>query len=48
MSENAPRTTACDRKSAETDIRLELTLDGQGKTDVKTGFGLLDHMKEEM
>jgi len=44
MSENAPRTTACDRKSAETDIRLELTLDGQGKTDVKTGFGLLDHM----
>ena len=44
MSETAPRTSACDRKSAETDIRLELTLDGQGKTDVKTGFGLLDHM----
>ncbi|MBO4300293.1 MAG: imidazoleglycerol-phosphate dehydratase [Desulfovibrio sp.] len=32
------------RTSAETDIRLALTLDGQGKTAVKTGFGLLDHM----
>ena len=41
---SAPRTSAQERKSAETDIRLELNLDGQGITDVKTGFGLLDHM----
>lgn len=40
----APRTSIQTRTSAETDIRLELTLDGQGKTDIKTGFGLLDHM----
>ncbi|MDD4701403.1 MAG: imidazoleglycerol-phosphate dehydratase, partial [Desulfovibrio sp.] len=41
---HAPRTSAKARISAETDIRLELTLDGQGKTDIRTGFGLLDHM----
>lgn len=41
---NAPRTSIQARTSAETDIRLELTLDGQGKTDIRTGFGLLDHM----
>lgn len=41
---NAPRTSIQTRTSAETHIRLELTLDGQGKTDIKTGFGLLDHM----
>lgn len=40
----APRTSIQARTSAETDIRLELTLDGQGKTDIRTGFGLLDHM----
>ena len=44
MSDTAPRTSTQERKSAETDIRLELNLDGQGITDVKTGFGLLDHM----
>ena len=45
MSNTAPRTSTQERKSAETDIRLELNLDGQGITDVKTGFGLLDHMR---
>ena len=44
MSDNAPRTSTQERKSAETDIRLSLNIDGQGKTDVKTGFGMLDHM----
>ena len=44
MSNTEPRTSTQERKSAETDIRLELNLDGQGITDVKTGFGLLDHM----
>ena len=32
------------RKTAETDIELELTLDGSGKADVQTGVGFLDHM----
>ncbi len=32
------------RKTAETDIRLTLTLDGTGKSDIQTGVGFLDHM----
>ncbi len=32
------------RKTAETDIRLSLTLDGTGKSDIQTGVGFLDHM----
>lgn len=32
------------RCSTETDISLRLVLDGEGKVDVQTGFGLLDHM----
>ena len=44
MSDNAPRTSTQERKSAETDIRLTLNIDGLGKTDVKTGFGMLEHM----
>lgn len=31
------------RKSNETSIDLTLVLDGAGKTDIKTGFGMLDH-----
>lgn len=32
------------RKTAETDIRLEINLDGCGETNIQTGFGMLDHM----
>lgn len=32
------------RKTAETDIRLVLDLDGEGKYSVSTGIGFLDHM----
>jgi imidazoleglycerol-phosphate dehydratase len=34
------------RKTKETDIRLELALDGEGRTAVKTGVPFLDHMLE--
>ncbi len=32
------------RKTAETDIRLKICLDGTGKSAVDTGVGFLDHM----
>ena len=38
------RKAAVKRKTAETDITLELCLDGTGKADIDTGVGFLDHM----
>jgi imidazoleglycerol-phosphate dehydratase len=35
-----------ERKTRETDIRLRLDLDGQGRAEVATGIGFLDHMLE--
>ena len=32
------------RKTTETKISCDLLLDGQGKVDIKTGIGFLDHM----
>ena len=43
------RTSTCrrDRRTTrETDIRLRLDLDGQGRAEVATGIGFLDHMLE--
>ncbi|MCL2078586.1 MAG: imidazoleglycerol-phosphate dehydratase HisB [Oscillospiraceae bacterium] len=34
------------RKTKETDIKLALSLDGSGKSNVSTGIGFLDHMLE--
>lgn len=38
------RSTELKRKTAETDICLSLTLDGSGKSDIRSGCGFLDHM----
>jgi imidazoleglycerol-phosphate dehydratase len=38
------RTAHVHRKTAETDIELELLLDGIGEARVATGIGFLDHM----
>ena len=38
------RTAEISRKTAETDIRLFLDLDGSGKSSVDSGCGFLDHM----
>ena len=38
------RTAEITRKTAETDISLSLSLDGNGIADVQTGCGFLDHM----
>src|SRR6187399_2314801 len=39
-----PRTAEISRRTAETDISLSLTVDGQGRADISTGIGFLDHM----
>jgi len=38
------RTAQCHRKTAETDIRMELTVDGTGRSSIATGVPFLDHM----
>ena len=38
------RTAEISRRTAETDIRLSLNLDGSGRADIGTGCGFLDHM----
>lgn len=38
------RTAEIKRKTAETDITLSLSLDGTGKSAIRTGCGFLDHM----
>ena len=38
------RTYECNRATAETKITLSLQVDGQGKPDIDTGVGFLNHM----
>lgn len=38
------RTAQIKRKTRETDIELDLNLDGTGENDIDTGVGFLDHM----
>ena len=40
------RTALIERKTKETDIRIELDLDGSGKNSISTGIGFFDHMLE--
>ena len=38
------RTSSIERKTKETDISLELNIDGKGIAEINTGCGFLDHM----
>ncbi|MHC1722972.1 MAG: imidazoleglycerol-phosphate dehydratase HisB [Aminipila sp.] len=38
------RISEINRKTAETDIQLNLNIDGTGKSNISTGCGFLDHM----
>lgn len=42
------RTASLKRKTRETDIRVELNLDGSGMSSIMTGMPFLDHMLELM
>jgi imidazoleglycerol-phosphate dehydratase len=39
-----PRAAKLERQTGETEVRVELVLDGEGHSDVETGLGFLDHM----
>ncbi len=42
------RTAKITRKTAETDINVEINLDGTGVYDNKTGVGFFDHMLDQL
>jgi imidazoleglycerol-phosphate dehydratase len=42
------RSASVHRKTNETEIAVELDLDGTGRYDVSTGIGFLDHMLEQL
>jgi imidazoleglycerol-phosphate dehydratase len=44
----ANRRATVERNTRETRIRAEVSLDGRGEYDVKTGIGFLDHMLEQL
>ncbi len=46
MSQTGTRKASLERKTRETEIRLDLDLDGSGDYDIATGIPFLDHMLE--
>ncbi|MEQ1704592.1 MAG: imidazoleglycerol-phosphate dehydratase HisB [Rickettsiales bacterium] len=42
------RTSKHERKTKETQVSVELNLDGTGKYEISTGIGFLDHMLEQL
>ncbi len=42
------RTAIVSRKTRETEIKVEIDLDGTGNTEINTGLGFFDHMLEQI
>jgi len=42
------RKTRILRETAETNVEIELSLDGEGRSDISTGLGFFDHMLDQL
>lgn len=42
------RTASTERKTSETEVQIQLNLDGTGKAAITTGIGFLDHMLDQV
>ena len=47
-NKNRGRSSVIERKTRETDIRLELNVDGSGKSDINTGIKMFDHLLSQV
>ncbi|HEY7222380.1 MAG TPA: imidazoleglycerol-phosphate dehydratase HisB [Micromonosporaceae bacterium] len=47
-SADGERRAVVERDTAESKVRVELTVDGSGRTDVATGIGFYDHMLSQL
>jgi imidazoleglycerol-phosphate dehydratase/histidinol-phosphatase len=43
-----PRVACTERKTSETRVKIELNLDGTGKSSVSTGIGFFDHLLDQI
>jgi imidazoleglycerol-phosphate dehydratase len=48
MSESTARSAAIERRTGETEISLDIHLDGTGKVEADTGVAFLDHMLDAL
>ena len=44
MSDYGPRTATMERQTSESKVRIELNLDGNGRSSISTGVAFFDHM----
>ena len=48
MVRKPDRRALVERGTAESKVRVELTVDGTGRTDIATGIGFYDHMLAQL